>query len=222
MPFLQNDSSFTISAGNFNNHVMFYNNAYQSLSNSQIPIDGNQSDADAPKFSRIIGKVGPAVGPTLDKISHLPKTDDIDQLRKTDYHLACQHSKTDDPLSTEAAWPPVSEEKGWVCYVHPEGWIYYLKGHDGEPEDIQLHEICGDLKGEIVSHPTFNSQATNATSHISEHLSDLKGEWPPVVLEYGGLYIQTYVNNQRWSASIDKSLLFPQQLTDEEGQYYLV
>ena len=122
MPFLQNDSSFTISAGNFNNHVTFYNNAYQSLSNSQIPIDGNQSDADAPKFSRIIGKVGPAVGPTLDEISHPPKTDDIDQLPKTDYHLARQRSKTDDPLSTEAAWPQlVRKRDGSAMFIQRVG-----------------------------------------------------------------------------------------------------
>ena len=73
-----------------------------------------------------------------------------------------------------------------------------------------------------MSHPTFNSQATNAVSHKPERLSQVDGEGLPVALEYGGLHVQTYVDNQRWYASQDKALLFPQQLTDEEGQDYLI
>ena len=73
-----------------------------------------------------------------------------------------------------------------------------------------------------MTHPTFNSQATTATSHKSKRLSDVEGEGPPVALEYGGLHVQIYVDDQRWYASKDKALLFPQQLTDEEGQDYLV
>jgi len=195
---------------------------YQPLSNSQIPIDGSQSSADAPKFSRIIGKVCPPIGPTLDEIARPPRTDDVDQLPNADDHPAHQPPKTDDRLSTEAASPPVSNEKGWVRYVHPEGWIYFFKEHDDEPEDIQLHEICGDLRGQFVTNYTLNSQATNATSHKPERLSDVEGEGTPVAPGYGGLYVQIYVDDQRWYASIDKALLFPQQLTDEEGQGYLV
>jgi len=108
-------------------------------------------------------------------------------------------------------------KKGWVCCVHPEGWIYF-KEHDDEPGDIQLHKVCSDLKGEFVTNPTLNSQATNATSHKPERLSNVKGEGPQVALRYRGLHIQIYVNNQWWYASIDKAQLFPQQLTDEEGR----
>jgi hypothetical protein len=46
---------------------------YQPPSNSKIPIDGNQSNADAPKFSTIIGKVGPPVGPTLTRLPNRQK-----------------------------------------------------------------------------------------------------------------------------------------------------
>ena len=193
---------------------------YRQPSDSQFPINGNQSNADAPKFSRMISNVGPPVDPTLHEISQPPKTDDIDQLPKTDDHY--QPPKADDSLSTEATSPPVSEEKGWVRYVHPEGWIYFFKKHDNEPENIQLHVICGDLKGEIVTNPILNFQATNTTSHKSERLSDVKGEGPPVSFGYGGLHVQIYVDDQRWYASPDKALLFPQQLTDEEGQDHLV
>ena len=189
---------------------------YRPPSDSQIPINGNQSNADVPKLSRMISNVGPPVDPTLRKISQPPKTDDIDQLPKTDDHD--QPPKADDSLSTEATSPPGIEEKGWVRYVHPEGWIYFFQKHDNEPEDIQLHVICGDLKGEIVTNPTLNSQATNTTSHKPGRLSDVKGEGPPVALGYGGLHVQIYVDDQRWYASPDKALLFPQQLTDEEGQ----
>ena len=189
---------------------------YQPPPDYQIPIDaGNQSNADTLKFSRIISKVG-------HEISQPPKTDDINQLPKTDEHPVYQPPTADDSLSTEATSPPVSEKKGWVRYVHPEGWIYFFKNHDDEPENIQLHVICGDLKGAIVTNPTLNSQATNATSHKPERLSDVKGEGPQVALGYGGLHVQIYVDDQRWYASIDKALLFPQQLTDEEGQDYLV
>jgi hypothetical protein len=214
MPFFQSASAFTVSGGSFN--------IYQPPSNSQIPINGNQSNADTPEFSRTIGEVGPPASPTLDEIAQPPKSDDIDQLPKTDDHPAHRPPTTDDRLPTEAASPPVSEEKGWVRYVHPEGWIYFFKEHDDEPEDVQLHDICGDLKGEIVTNPTLNSQATYATSHKPERLSDLKGEGPPVVPGYGGLRVQIYVDDQRWYASKDKALLFPQQLTDEKGRDYLV
>ena len=179
---------------------------YQPLSDSQIPIDGNQSNADAPKFSRIVGKVGP-VGPTFDGIAQPPKTDD---------HPAHQPSKTDECLLTKAASLAASEEKGWVRYVHPEGWIYFFKEHDHEPEDIQLHEICRDLKCEIVTNPTLNSQATNATCHKPERLSDVEEERPPVAPRYGGVHVQIYVDDQRWYASTDKALL-----TDEGGRITL-
>ena len=195
---------------------------YQSPFNSQFPIEGNQSNADALKFSRIVGKVGPPGGPTLDEIAQPPTTDDTDQLPKTDDHPAYQPPKADDRLSIEAASPPVSKEKGSVRHVHPEGWIYFSKKRDDEPEDIQFYEICGDLRGEIVNNPTFNSQAINASSGKPEPLFGLKGERPPVALGYGGLHVQIYVDDQRWYASTDKALLFPQQLTDEEGQDYLV
>jgi hypothetical protein len=218
MPFFQSDSPFIVSGGNFNK-VNVFNNAYQAPSNSQIPIDGNQSNAVAPMFSRILGKVGPLVGPTVDEIAQPPKTD---ELPKTDDHRAHQPPKMDDRLSTEAASPLVSEEKGWVRNVHPEGWIYFFKGHDDELQNVQLHEICGGLKGEIVTNPTLNSKVTNVTSHKPERLSDLKGAGPPVALGYGGLYVQSYVDDQRWYASKDKALLYPQQLTDEQGQDYLV
>ena len=191
-------------------------------SDSQIPSDGNQSNADAPKFSTIIGEVGPRVSHTLDKIARPTKTDDIDQLPKTDDHPVDQLPKTDDQLPTEAASLPDSEEKGWVRCVHPEGWIYFFKKHGDEPEDIQLHEICGDLKGEIITNPSLISKATNATSYEREQLSGVEGEGSPVALGYGGLYVQTYVDDQRWYASINKGLLFYQQLTDEQGQDYLV
>ena len=191
---------------------------YRPPSDSQISIDGNRSNADTPKFSRIISKVGPPVDPTPHEISQPPKTDDIDQLPKTDDHPAYQPLNADVRLSTEATSPPVSEEKGWVRYVHPEGWIYFFKKHDDKPEDIQLHEICGDLKGEIVTNPTFNSRASSGKP---ERLSGVNGEGPPVALGYGGLHLQIYVDDQRWYASIHKALLFPQQLTDEEGQDFL-
>ena len=194
---------------------------YQPPSNSQIPVDGNQCNADAPKFSRIIGKIGPPVCPTLDEIAQPPKTEDIDQLPKMDDHPAHQPPITDDRLSVEAASLPSSDVKGWVRYVHPEGWIYFFKEHDDEPEDIRLHEICGDLKGEFVTNPALNSQATNATSHKPERPSDMEGEGPPVALEYGGLYIQIYVDDERWYASIDKAPLFYEKLTDEEGRITL-
>ena len=193
---------------------------YQPPSNPQIPIDGNKFNADAPKFSRIISKIGPPVDPTLHEISQLPKTDVIEP--KTDHHPAYQPPKADDRLLTEAASPPVSEEKGSVRHVHPEGWIYFSKKRGDEPEDIQLHEICGDLKGEIMTNPTFNSQAINASSGKPERLSGVKGEGPPVALGYGGLHVQIYVDDQRWYASTDKALLFPQQLTDGEGQDYFL
>jgi len=194
---------------------------YQPPSNSQIPVDGNQSNADAPNFSRIISKVGPPVGPTLHEIAQPPKTDDVDQLPKMDDHPTHQPPQTDDRLSTEAASLPSTEEKGWVRYVHPEGWIYFFKEHDNQPEDIRLHEICGDLEGEFMANPALNSQATNETSHKPERPSDVEGEGPPVAPGYGGLYVQIFVDDQRWYASIDKALLFPQQLTDEEGRITL-
>ena len=190
---------------------------YRPRSNSQIPVDGNHSNADAPKLLKIIDKVGHSVGPTLDEIAQPPKTDDIDQLSKIDDHTARQPPKIDDRLSTEAASPPSSEAKAWVRYVHPGGWIYFFKEHDDEPEDIRLHEICGDLKGEFLKNPALNSQAPNAISHKCERLSEVKVEGPPVALGYGELYVQIYVDDQRWYASIDKALLFPQQLTDEKG-----
>ena len=230
MPFFQSDSAFTISGGSFNNIIGNYitvngnsnntrgnsNNISGSTainhdivfppSDSQIPSDGNQSNADAPKFSTIIGEVGPRVSHTLDKIARPTKTDDIDQLPKTDDHPVDQLPKTDDQLPTEAASLPASEEKGWVRCVHPEGWIYFFKKNDDESEDIQLHEICGDLKGEV------------ATSHKSEQLSDVEGQEPPVAPGSGpGLHVQTYVDDQRWYASTDKALLSC-QLTDEKGQ----
>ena len=185
-------------------------------SDSQIPIDGNQSDADPPKFSGIIDKGRRPVGPTLDGIAQPPKTDVIDQLPKTDDHPAHQPSKTDDRLLTEAASLPATEEKGWVRCVHPEGWIYFFKEQDDEPEDIQLHEICRDVRYESVTNPTLNSQATNATSHKPERLSDVEEERPPVALGYGGVHVQIYVDDQRWYASIDKALL-----TDEGGRITL-
>ena len=169
-----------------------------------------------PKFSTIIGEVDPPVHPTLDETAQQPTTSN------TDNHPADHLPKRDDQPPTDAASLPASEEKGWVRCVHPEGWIYFFKEYDDEPEDIQLHEICGDLKAEFVSHPTLNSQATNEVSHKPERLSQVDGEGPPVALEYGGLHVQTYVDDQRWYASKDKALLFPQQLTDEEGQDYLV
>ena len=169
-----------------------------------------------PKFSTIIGEVDPPVYPSLDETAQQPPAP------KTDDHPAGHLPKTDNQSPTDAASLPASEEKGWVRYVHPEGWIYFFKERHYESEDIQLHEICGDLKGEIMTHPAFNSQTTNAISHKPERLSDVKGEGPPVALEYGGLHIQTYVDDQRWYASEDKALLFPQQLTDEEGQDYLI
>ena len=178
---------------------------YQPPPNSQIPIDGNQSDADATKFSRIIGNVGPPVGHTLDEIAQPPKTDVTDQLPKTGDHPAHQTPNTDEHLSTEAASLPASEEKGWVRCVHPEGRIYFFKEHDDEREDIRLHEICGDLKGEIVTKPTLNSQATNATSHEPEQPSDMKGKGRPVAPGYGG-HDQIYVNDQKWFASKDQAL----------------
>ena len=105
----------------------------------------------------------------------------------------------------------VNKRDGSAVFIgHPEGWIYFIKAHDHEPEDIQLHEICGDLWGEFVTRPTFNSQATNPTSHKPERLG------------CGGLYVQIYVDDKRWYASVDKALLFPQQLTDEKGEDYLV
>jgi len=168
-----------------------------------------------PKFSTIIG-VDPPVNPTVDETAQQPRTP------KADDHPGDHLPKTDDQPPTEAASLPASEEKGWVRCVHPEGWIYFFQEHDDELEDIQLHEIRGDLKGEIVIHPTFNSQATNPTSHKPERLSEVDGEAAPVALEYGGLHIQTYVDDQRWYASKDKALLFPQQLTEEIGQDYLV
>ena len=189
---------------------------YRPSSDSQIPIDGNQSNADAPKISSIVGKVRRPVGPTLDGIAQPPKTDVIDQLPKTDDHPAHQPSKTDDHLLTEAASRPASKENGWVRCVHPQGWIYFFKEHDDEPEDIQLHEICRDLKCEIVTNPTLNSQATNATSHKPERLSDVEEERPPVAPGYGGVHVQIYVNDQRWYASTDKALL-----TDEGGRITL-
>ena len=189
---------------------------YQLPSDSQIPLDGNQSHGDAPKFSRIVGKVRRPVGLTLDGIAQPPKTDVIDQLPKTDDHPAHQPSKTDDRLLTEAASRPTSKEKGWVRCVHPQGWIYFFKEHDNEPEDIQLHEICRDLKCEIMANPTLNSQATNATSHKPERLSDVEEEGPPVAPGYGGVHVQIYVDDQRWYASIDKALL-----TDGEGRITL-
>ena len=169
-----------------------------------------------PKFSTIIGEVDPLVDPTLDETAQQTTT------LKTDDHSADHLPKTDDQPPTEAASLPANEEKGWVRCVHPEGWIYFFKEHDDEPEDIQLHEICGDLKGEVVTHLAFNTQATKATSHKSERLSEVDGEGPPVALEYGGLHVQTYVDDHRWYASKNKALLFPQQLTDEKGQDYLV
>jgi hypothetical protein len=193
---------------------------YQPPSNSQIPIDGNQSNADAP--STIIGNVGLPVGPTLDEIVQPPKKDDIDQLPKTDDHPAHQPVETDDRLSIETLSPSVSEEKGWVRCVHPEGWIYFFKKHYYEPEVIHHYEIRSDLKGEFVTNPTLNSQVTNATGHKPEGLSNVKEEGPPVALDYGGLHVQIYVDDQRLHASEDEALLFSQQLTDEEGQDYLV
>ena len=181
-----------------------------------MPFDGNQSNADAPKFSRIVGKVHHPVGPTLDGIAQPPKADVIDQLPKTDHHSTHQPSKTDDRLLTEAASLPASEEKGWVRCVHPQGWIYFFKEHGNEPEDIQLHEICHVLKCEIVTNPTSNSQATNATSHKPERLSDVREERPPAAPGYGGAHVQIYVDHQRWYASIDKALL-----TDEGGEITL-
>ena len=38
----------------------------------------------------------------------------------------------------------------------------------------------------------------------------------------GGLHVQIYVDDRRWYASIDKDLLFSEQLTDEKGQNHLV
>ena len=176
-----------------------------SVGNQLFPMDS--------KLLKIIGEVVPPVDSTLDETAQRPKTP------KMDDHLADQ---IDDQPPTEAVSLPAIEEKVWVRCVHPEGWIYFFKEHDDEPEDIQLHEICGDLNGEIVTHPAFNSQATNAIAHKPERLSKVDGEGPPVVLECGGLRVQTYVDNQRWYASKDKALLFPQQLTDELGQDYLV
>ena len=169
-----------------------------------------------PKFSTFIREVDPPVDPSLDETSKQPKAP------KMDDHPADHLPKRDDQSPTEAAWLPASEEQGWVRCIHPEGWIYYFKEHDYESEDIQLHEICGDLKGEIMTHSAFNSQATNVISHTPERLSDVEGEGPPVALEYGGLHLQIYVDNQRWYASKDKALLFPQQLSDEEGQDHIV
>ena len=169
-----------------------------------------------PKFSTIIGEVDPPVHPTLDETAQQLT------MSNTSDHPIDHLLKTDDQPPTDAASLPASEEKGWIHCVHPEGWIYFFKEHDDEPEDIRLHEICGDLKGEIVTHPTFKSQATNGVSHKPERLSEVDEEGPPVALEYGGLHVQTYVDDQRWYASKDKALLFPQQLTDEEGQDYLI
>ena len=180
---------------------------YQPPSDSQIPIDGNQSNADAPKFSRIVGKVGPPVDPTLNRIAQPPKTHD---------HPAHQPSNTDDCVFTEAAPLPASEEKGWFRCVHPEGWIYFFKKYDDQPEDIQLHEICRDLKCEVVTNPTLNSQTTNATSHKPERLSDVGEERAPVAPGHGGVHVQIYVDDQRWYASVDKALL-----TDEGGRITL-
>jgi hypothetical protein len=50
----------------------------------------------------------------------------------------------------------------------------------------------------------------------------VKEEGPPVALEFGGLHVEIYVDDQRLHASYDKALPFPQQLTDEEGKNYLV
>ena len=165
-----------------------------------------------PKFSTVIGEVDPPVAPTLDETVQQPKGLKADD--QPAYHLP----KTDDQAPTHAASLLASEEKGWVRCIHPDGWIYFFKEHDHKPEAIQLHEICGDLEGEIMTHPTFNSQATTATSHKPERLSDVEGEGPPVALEYGRRHVQIYVDDQRWYASKDKALLFPQQLTDEKGQ----
>ena len=191
---------------------------YPPPSNSQIPIDGNQSNADVPKFSRIISEVCPPVGPISEETAQPPKMDDINQLLlvKTNDHPTHQPSKTDDRLLTEAASLPASAEKGWVRCVHPQGWIYFFKEHDHEPEDIQLHEICHVLKCEIVANPTLNSQATDAANHKPERLSDVEEEGPPVAPGCGGVHVQIYVDDQRWYASIDKALL-----TDEEGKINL-
>ena len=158
------------------------------------------------------------------KLSNLRSGVDAQQPQapKTDDHPADHLPRTDDQPPTDAASLPASKEKGWVRCVHPEGWIYFFKEHADELEDTQLHEICGDRQGEIMTHPTFNSQATDATSCKAKRLSEVDEEGPPVTLEYGGLHVQTYVDDQRWYASKDKALLFPQQLTDEEGQDYLI
>ena len=42
---------------------------YRPPSNSQIPVDGNHSNADAPNLLKIIDKVGHPVGPILDEIA---------------------------------------------------------------------------------------------------------------------------------------------------------
>ena len=152
----------------------------------------------------MFGEVDPPVDPTLDETTQQPRTP------KAEDHPADHLPKTKIQPPADAASLPDSEEKGWVCCVHPEGWIYFVKAHDHEPEDIQLPEICGDLWGEFVTRPTFNSQATNPTSHKPERLG------------YGGLYVQIYADDKRWYASVDKALLFPQQLTDEKGEDYLV
>ena len=169
-----------------------------------------------PKLSTIIVEVDPAVHPTLDETAQQPTTSNRDD------NPADQLPKRDDQPPTEAASLPANEEKGWVRCVHSEGWIYFFKEHIYETEDIRLHEICGDLKGEILTHLAFNSQATDTTSYKSERLSEVDEERLPVALKYGGLHVQTYVDDQRWYTSKDKALLFPLQLTDGEGQNYHV
>ena len=160
MPFFQSDYPFVANGDDFKSvddlgpttlNVVVHP---KSPSDSQIPSDGNQSNALVSRFLDMTGNVGPPA---------------------------------DNRLSTEAASPPVSEEKPGVRYVHPGGWTYFFKEHDDEPNGIRLHEIYGD---ETPSH--------------------------------GGRHVQIYVDDRRWYASIDKDLLLSQQLTDEQGQNYLV